>query len=69
MNVAILAVSILLNILFGGYVFAQNKKNATNIIFFILSFVISIWLGIFYLSLVPFSSTVNLVLVRLSLLF
>lgn len=69
MNMAIVAVSILLNFLFGGYVYAQNRKNATNAVFFILSSVISIWLGIFYLSLVPFNPNVNLALVRLSLFF
>lgn len=51
------------------FVYIRNPRSATNIIFSLLGFTISIWLIIFYLSLQSWSIGMNLLLIRFSIFF
>lgn len=63
----ILFVSIVLDIFLGYIVFRSNMRSATNIIFVILTILISTWMAVFFLSLRPFTEAISLQLVRMSI--
>lgn len=66
-NLALLLVVITINAGLGFWVFRNNPKSATNILFILLSFVISLWLFANYISLQPASPSQNLLWIRLTI--
>ncbi len=65
----IVTITVILNILLTFLVLLRNPKSATNILFAMLGFTISIWLVVFYISSQPFIAGISLFWIRLSLFF
>ena len=69
LNFLLLIITILVNVILAFFVYLNNPKSATNIIYGLLSIVTSVWLVVFYLPLIPVFSQTSLFLIRLSLFF
>lgn len=67
LQLAILITTLVINTLLAFFVYKNNPKSATNIIFSVLSLVTTTWLFVMYLSLQPASLSTALFLIRLSI--
>ncbi len=65
----ILAVVLVINAFLAFLVYRSNRKSATNIIFVILSLIISIWLVIIHNASIPYSPSITLAYTRFAVFF
>ncbi len=64
----IVIITVTINIIISLFVYTRNPNSATHKIFGFLGLVISFWLSIHYVSTLAFTSSLNLFLIRLSIL-
>ena len=64
-----LSIAVMVNFVLAVTVYRNNSKSATNLVYTILSIVMSIWLVVNYFSLQPVFLRDSLLLIRLSLFF
>lgn len=66
-TVVILVAAVVLNLILVGAVLWNDRKSATNRLFFLLGVVVAVWLVVMYVSIQPFSEEVSLWLIRLTI--
>ena len=69
LNTVIFVSTITINILLAFFVYKNDNKNATNIIFALLTLISSIWLTANYVSVIPAFLKGSLLLIRLGIFF
>src|SRR3989344_7454573 len=67
LSLIFLVISVTANVVLGFMIYKSDKKNATNIIYGLLSLVLSLWLIVIYISVHPAFLNSSLVWISLSI--